>query len=480
VVGTETGEGGSGDQGGDAAESVDTGWATGGTNVDGIGDLTGGSGATDGAIHVPTGGTSGTGTSGAAGGQATDAGSAADASVAADWGTVPPPSGGSTTGTTVGSGGNLGSGGNTLDSGETVSSGGITLGGGGTLGSGGITDGTTLGSGGNVGAGGITGGTTLGSGGNVGTGGITGGTTLGSGGNLGTGGITFGSGGNVGTGGITFGSGGNIGTGGITGGSGGNIGTGGITGDSGGNIGTGGITGGITFGSGGNIGTGGTSSASAGGAVETMIVSIDFVGGLPSGTTGAPATVVMAANEIAGVVPASHWNSAAGNSGSIASLVLADGSTSPASVVWKAPLASGETSATWSLNWSDAPGDVRMMNGYIDPRATASPATVTVTGLPSPMNTAYDVYVYCYSKYGGSGGTRTAQYAIGSTTYSVTQTGISASIFQGFTLASASGGNYVVFRNVTGTSFTLTATPGDGSSHRAPVNGIQIVHPSGS
>ena len=437
MVGTETGEGGSGDQGGDAAESVDTGWATGGTNVDGIGDLTEGSGATDGAIHVPTGGTSGTGTSGAAGGQATDAGSAADASVAADWGTVPPPSGGSTTGTTVGSGGNLGSGGNTLDSGETVSSGGITLGGGGTLGSGGITDGTTLGSGGNVGAGGITGGTTLGSGGNVGTGGITGGTTLGSGGNLGTGGITFGSGGNVGTGGITFGS-------------------------------------------GGNIGTGGTSSASAGGAVETMIVSIDFVGGLPSGTTGAPATVVMAANEIAGVVPASHWNSAAGNSGSIASLVLADGSTSPASVVWKAPLASGETSATWSLNWSDAPGDVRMMNGYIDPRATASPATVTVTGLPSPMNTAYDVYVYCYSKYGGSGGTRTAQYAIGSTTYSVTQTGISASIFQGFTLASASGGNYVVFRNVTGTSFTLTATPGDGSSHRAPVNGIQIVHPSGS
>jgi hypothetical protein len=43
-------------------------------------------------------------------------------------------------------------------------------------------------------------------------------------------------------------------------------------------------------------------------------------------------------------------------------------------------------------------------------------------------------------------------------------------------------GNYVVFRNVTGTSFTLTATPGTttGNEHRAPVNGIQIVYPSGS
>ncbi len=49
-----------------------------------------------------------------------------------------------------------------------------------------------------------------------------------------------------------------------------------------------------------------------------------------------------------------------------------------------------------------------------------------------PMNSAYDVYVYCYSKYGGSGGTRTAQYGIGSTTFSVTQTGTSVSTFPGF------------------------------------------------
>jgi hypothetical protein len=43
-------------------------------------------------------------------------------------------------------------------------------------------------------------------------------------------------------------------------------------------------------------------------------------------------------------------------------------------------------------------------------------------------------------------------------------------------------GNYVVFRNVTGSSFTLTAQPMPSTwgIQRAPVNGMQIVYPSGS
>jgi len=53
--------------------------------------------------------------------------------------------------------------------------------------------------------------------------------------------------------------------------------------------------------------------------------------------------------------------------------------------------------------------------------------------------------------------------------------------FTGYTLAPAGGaGNYVVFRNLTGASFTLTATPDSGSTKRAPVNGLQIVAPTGS
>ena len=80
------------------------------------------------------------------------------------------------------------------------------------------------------------------------------------------------------------------------------------------------------------------------------------------------------------------------------------------------------------------------------------------------------------------------EYRIGSTTYSVTQTGPSASTFPGYALASggdagtAGAGNYVVFHNVTGSSFTLTAQPRASTwgMERAPVNGIQVVYPSGS
>ena len=43
-------------------------------------------------------------------------------------------------------------------------------------------------------------------------------------------------------------------------------------------------------------------------------------------------------------------------------------------------------------------------------------------------------------------------------------------------------GNYIVFRAVTGSSFALTVKPAAGVTNppRAPVNGFQIVSPSGS
>jgi len=234
-----------------------------------------------------------------------------------------------------------------------------------------------------------------------------------------------------------------------------------------------------TSATGGTTATGGT-VADAG--VTPMIISIDFVGGEPPGDSGATGTVAMAATESAGVKRVANWNSAADNTGARSSLVLADGTATSASVTWSTPIANLETSATWILSWADSPGDVRMMNGYLDPRAVASPATVTVSGLASPMSSGYDVYVYCFEDMTW-GDTRTSKYTIGSTTHTVTQTEPPlVTSFSGFTLAPEAGaGNYVVFKNVTGASFTLTATPGT-SLHqtvRAPVNGIQIVYPSG-
>ncbi|MGC9986376.1 MAG: hypothetical protein ABSF35_22495 [Polyangia bacterium] len=304
-----------------------------------------------------------------------------------------------------------------------------------------------------------------------------------------------------GSGGAGTGGTGGSGTGG-TGGTGGTVGTSGAGGTSGTGVVDAGPVAGATSprdggidvpsdigtGGSGGAGTGGTGGSGTGGtvmdaAIAPMIISIDFVGGVPVGDSGVTETVVMAASESAGVKPATHWNSAASNTGTLSSLVSADGTTTSASVAWDSPVASGETSATWSLSWTDAPGDVRMMNGYLDPRATASPATIDVT-LPSSMSGGYDVYVYCYGNIVGVKN-RTYQYTIGTTAHSFTQQGPSATTFPGYMEAPEGGtGNYdyVVFQNLTGTTFTLTATPlsSTSGSVRAPVNGIQIVSPSGS
>jgi hypothetical protein len=185
--------------------------------------------------------------------------------------------------------------------------------------------------------------------------------------------------------------------------------------------------------------------------------------------------------EVAGFKPASHWNGAPDYMGTLTALALADGTPTVASVTWNSPRAANGRGMWW-VGFTDAPGDVRMMNGYLDPHdATNSelPATVTVTNLPTSLTTGgYDVYVYMVGDV-PSGTTRTYRYSIGATSFSVTQTGPQPTTFAGYKLAPAGGaGNYVVFKNQTSTSFTLNATPPSGG--RAPVNGLQIVSPSGS
>src|SRR4029078_838991 len=104
-------------------------------------------------------------------------------------------------------------------------------------------------------------------------------------------------------------------------------------------------------------------------------VSIDFVG----------SAVRMDPGEIAGTVPASHWNAAAGAASS-APLALVDetGAATAATVTWAAP------DGTRLLPIADQPGSARMMKGYLDTKSTGT-TTVTVAGL---AQAAYDVYVY--------------------------------------------------------------------------------------
>jgi hypothetical protein len=246
-----------------------------------------------------------------------------------------------------------------------------------------------------------------------------------------------------------------------TDGLGGTTGAAGAIGGSSGAIGSGGGSGGVGGGTGGAK-AGGGGGGGSGGAGE-VVLSVDFVGMGDS---------KMAATEIAGVKAAMNWNSAAQMSGTLNHLLAADGSQTTASVTWSAD---GE----FANMYPDNPGDARMMNGYLDP--TSSAATVTVTGLPSSITAAgYDVYLYT-TGYISTALTRTYGYSIGSASVSISQTGPPAANFPGYTLATDGGsGNYVVFHELTGGSFTLKATPGTGLQTRAPVNGLQIVSPPGT
>jgi hypothetical protein len=261
-------------------------------------------------------------------------------------------------------------------------------------------------------------------------------------------------------------------------GSGGRIGTGGVgSSASGGRAGTG-------AGGGGGGGRSGVAGSAMAGASGPQILSIDFVGAVPTQVGGAGGTLLtpipMGPTEMAGVKTVSSWNSAPTPTGTLAALRLADGTTTTASVTWSSPPTSGGV-GVYGVGLEDAVGNARMMNGYLDPTSPATPATIVVSGLPPAMTAGgYDVYVYTLGHL--ASGTRTYSYTIGASTITVSQTGPSPTIVPGFTLVPNTNpgmGNYVIFRNLTDASFTLTATPTTGVP-RAPVNGIQIVSPTGS
>jgi len=231
-------------------------------------------------------------------------------------------------------------------------------------------------------------------------------------------------------------------------------------------------------------GTGGDQTmgaAGAGGASE-VVLSIDFVGGrwMSNGTGGMTLVpgVPMAASEVAGARPAAQWNPAIGPTGSLANLTLSNGGVTAATVGWQsASSASGP--GEWNHQYSDAPGDVKMMNGYLDPLSSTSPATVMVSKLPTDLTAAgYDVYVYVSGEIKSSS-TRTCRYTLGTTSLTVSEVGPTPTTFTGFSQARDGGtGNYIVFRKLTGAAFTLTATPGTTTPARAPIDGMQIVFPS--
>ena len=179
----------------------------------------------------------------------------------------------------------------------------------------------------------------------------------------------------------------------------------------------------------------------------------------------------------AGVLNTVRWNNFAGasqtapqtlnidlNSGSVAST---------ATVIWN-------SNNTWSSTGlgeenNTAAGDNRdLMAGYLD-TTDVTVTTVNVTGLNSAgFNLGYDVYVYIQGGVNGRGG----DYTIGSTTiHHDTSAAFNGTFIQDTTAVGpdTDGSNYIVFRNVTGDAFQISATPTVGAPFRAPLNAIEVV-----
>jgi hypothetical protein len=231
-------------------------------------------------------------------------------------------------------------------------------------------------------------------------------------------------------------------------------------------------------------------------AIGAEVVSVNFVGS--AGAAGTMGATDFAGNPDNGTF-VSSWNNAGGTSGTLNGLLSSLGNDSGLGITWAAG------NGTWQLpnttSGTDLAGGANpiMMKGYLDSFASATPTVVTVNNLVAPLGT-YDVIVYFDGDNGGDW--RVGQFAlsealtgnatfIGEDSENVNFNSGSGNNANGlFQLPVAGGtgnlnwpnspnnseGNFILFSGVSGSSFTLSASPSAwGGTPRAAINGIQIV-----
>lgn len=189
----------------------------------------------------------------------------------------------------------------------------------------------------------------------------------------------------------------------------------------------------------------------------------------------------MAAGETAGVVPLSHWNSYINNTQTTpVSLTDGTGAATTARATWRDGI-------TWCYTPTSNTADTHMMQAFLTAYGRLPDMTypsVSVTGIPYGQ---YDVYVYAeYSTHAGNDYDLVASYTIGSQTLWIQNARTAR--FNGTYIEAAGSsdaglatpvGNYVHFRNLSASSFTLAtgagAPLGGNDWPVAAINGLQIV-----
>ena len=215
-----------------------------------------------------------------------------------------------------------------------------------------------------------------------------------------------------------------------------------------------------------------SAASPAGAAPVSPSVAIKFGTEQP----GRPGDTNGAVNGAAGVLSTAVWNNFTGASSTTPQLLTADvgGVATPtaATVAWT----SNNTWSSTGLGEENNTGTGEngdLMGGYLDTGGLGgTPVTITVANLPV-VSPAFDVYVYTQGGVNGRGGT----YTLGTTTKEHTGMTAFAGTFVEDTIdpGQQDASNYLVFRGVTGTGFTLTGVPTIGNPARAPINAIEIV-----
>ncbi|MCS1408433.1 MAG: hypothetical protein M2R45_01608 [Verrucomicrobia subdivision 3 bacterium] len=168
----------------------------------------------------------------------------------------------------------------------------------------------------------------------------------------------------------------------------------------------------------------------------------------------------------AGVLGTVNWNNLTGQDGDRAVLVADVGGTATnvgVTVSWTSNNTWASQGRGEDNNSAPDGNDRLLMTGYLDTNAS-DPNSVTVSGLAD--GATYDVIVYTKGGVIGRGG----DYTIGDQT----QSHIDAAAFSGSYVFGAEG-DYLVFKDISGSSFTLIGQPTTGSPARAPINAVEVV-----
>lgn len=193
-------------------------------------------------------------------------------------------------------------------------------------------------------------------------------------------------------------------------------------------------------------------------------LAINFAADEPNGgnlaTVGGPA----------GAFLTGIWNNTTGAAGTVPNLTLDNNgvaAATSASVTWSSPN-TWASSLRGEVNNTAPPGnDFNLMEGYLDSADSAGQGvSITVDGIPAQLGSSYDVAVYIKGGANGRGG----NYTIGGTTLEHMDTVAFDGIYD-----FGPTGDWILFRGVSGSSFTLTsaATP---AGFRAPINAIEVIN----